>query len=167
MCRKFCFHDFPLEITILSLKSSKFFACGAELDSQLTESRPLEINDSQLSEFPIKWVKVLARDLVANSQLSEFPNKWESTVVVKQIPSLREELQSHNDRVVQQQTHVNWTTRESPLFSPRQGMYAGSLVRGLRVTNISVRKSARLSETKYPALCWSPAYFLIAKHICF
>ena len=80
MCRKFCFHDFPLEITILSLKSSKIFACGAELDSQLTESRPLEINDSQLSEFPIKWVKVLARDLVANSQLSEFPNKWESTV---------------------------------------------------------------------------------------
>ena len=29
------------------------FACGAELDSQLTESQPLEITDSELSEFLI------------------------------------------------------------------------------------------------------------------
>ena len=45
------FVDFPLEITILKLQKLEIFACGAELDSQLSESKPLEITDSELSEF--------------------------------------------------------------------------------------------------------------------
>ena len=43
------FIDFPLEITILKLQKLKIFACDAELDSQLTESKSLEITDSELS----------------------------------------------------------------------------------------------------------------------
>ena len=67
ICYKFCFHDcseisqlmsyifgfrmfsvdFPLEITILKSQNLKIFACGAELDSELTKSKPLEIADSE------------------------------------------------------------------------------------------------------------------------
>ena len=71
MCRKFRFHDFPLEIMIWKLQKLKIFACGAELDSQLTESKPLETTDSQLSEFPIKWVKSISKRFGR-----QFPIKW-------------------------------------------------------------------------------------------
>ena len=72
--------DFPLEITILKSQNLKIFACGAELDSELTKSKPLEIADSELGKFRIRWVKVLARDLVANSELAKFRIRCESTV---------------------------------------------------------------------------------------
>ena len=65
------FSRFPFRNHDFESQKHNIFACGAELDSQLTESRPLEIDDSQLSEFPIKWVKSISKRFGR-----QFPIKW-------------------------------------------------------------------------------------------